>query len=76
VLGTGAILIAIGLGIGILASLGVNRLIVSQLWGVQPHDPVAMTSAVVIVSLIGIAACIVPARRATRVDPVISLRSE
>jgi putative ABC transport system permease protein len=76
VLRMGAILIAAGLGIGTIASLLLNRLIASQLWGVKPHDPVTMAAVVVIIAVIGTLACVVPARQATRVDPLVSLRYE
>ena len=76
VLRTGAILIALGLGIGIPISLALNRLIASQLWGVQPYDAMTMASVAVIIVLVGFAACAIPAARATRVDPMVSLRYE
>jgi putative ABC transport system permease protein len=72
----GAALVAIGLGIGLIASLLLNRLIANQLWGVQPHDPVTMASVIAIIAIIGLVACLAPAFRATRVDPVVSLRYE
>jgi ABC-type antimicrobial peptide transport system permease subunit len=68
--------VAIGLAVGVAASLLLNRLIAGQLWGVKPHDPLTMLSVIVIISIIGIVACVVPARRATRVDPLVSLRYE
>ncbi len=76
VLRMGAGLIAIGLAVGVVASLLLNRLIASQLWGVEPHDPLTMFSVVLIIAVIGMVACLVPAQRATRVDPVVSLRYE
>jgi putative ABC transport system permease protein len=76
VVGMGAGLVAIGLGIGVVASLLLNRLIANQLWGVQPHDPLTMFSVIAIIAIIGIIACLAPAHRATRVDPVVSLRYE
>jgi putative ABC transport system permease protein len=74
VLRLGALLVSVGLGIGVAASLLLNRLIANQLWGVQPHDPLTMMSVIVIIALIGTLACLIPARRATNVDPVDSLR--
>jgi predicted permease len=76
VLRMGAILISAGLVVGVIASLLLNRLIANQLWGVKPHDPLTMISVIVIIAIIGTIACLVPARRATRVDPLISLRHE
>lgn len=74
VLRMSAILIASGLALGVAASLGANRLIASELWGVKPHDPSTISAVVIVISIIGLLACIVPARRAMRVDPAVSLR--
>jgi putative ABC transport system permease protein len=74
VLRMSAILIAAGLAVGVVASLGANRLIASELWGVKPHDPLTMVSVVIVISMVGLMACLVPARRATQVDPAVSLR--
>jgi putative ABC transport system permease protein len=74
VLRMGAVLVCIGLAVGLAGSLLLNRLIANQLWGVQPHDPLTMVSVVLIIAIIGAIACLVPARRATRVDPMVSLR--
>jgi putative ABC transport system permease protein len=76
VLRMGAVLVSIGLAVGLVASLLLNRLIANQLWGVKPHDPLTMVSVILIIAIIGTVACLVPAKRATRVSPVISLRYE
>jgi hypothetical protein len=60
--------------VGVAASLGANRLIASELWGVTPHDAITMVAVVVLISIIGLMACMVPARRATQVEPAVSLR--
>jgi putative ABC transport system permease protein len=72
----GLILIGIGLGVGVGASIGLTRLISSQLWGVQATDP--LTFGVVILGLgsIALIACYLPARRALKVDPAVALRIE
>ena len=72
----GARFILPGIGIGLAASLGAARILGSQLWGVSPHDPAALVSVVVMLLTVGFLACWVPARRATRVDPVVALRYE
>ncbi len=72
---SGAVVV-VGLAVGIAASLGANRLIASQLWGVKPHDAATLASVTIIIAIVGLIACGLPARRATRVDPAISLRYE
>ena len=74
VLWMGAQLLGMGLAVGLVASFAVTRLIASQLWGVSPHDPVTLCGVVAIVATAGLAACYFPARRATRVDPMVALR--
>jgi putative ABC transport system permease protein len=76
ILRIGGILVGVGLIAGIAVSFGVNRLIATQLWGVKSNDPVTIASVALIISAVGALACIAPARRATRVDPVTSLRYE
>ena len=69
-------LIGLGTIAGLAASFGVTRLLASQLWGISPHDPVTLCSVVAVVAISGLAACYFPARRATRVDPMVALRYE
>jgi ABC-type antimicrobial peptide transport system permease subunit len=69
-------LVAIGVVIGLAASLVVTRIAASQIWGVSPHDPLTLSIVVTVMVAVGFAACYVPARRATRVDPMIALRCE
>ena len=69
-------LVAVGVAIGLVASFIVTRIVASQIWGVSPHDPLTLSIVVVVMALVGFAACYVPARRATRVDPMIALRCE
>src|SRR5436305_6464304 len=76
VLRKSAIVVGIGLVMGIAASLAANRLIASELFGVKPYDAVTLAAVAIIVSVVGAIACSVPARRATRVDPAVSLRHE
>jgi putative ABC transport system permease protein len=72
----GAILTAIGLLIGAAASLAVMRLLGSMLFEVEPGDPVTLIAVSVLLMLVALAACYIPARRASRVDPVVALREE
>ena len=69
-------LIAIGAAIGLLASFGATRLIATQLTGVSPHDPLTLVGVVVLMGMVGFAACYFPAQKASRVDPLVALRTE
>lgn len=76
VLRMGGRLVGLGVIAGVAASFAVTRLLRSQIWGVSPHDPITLVAVVVVVSLAGFAACYFPARKATRVDPMVALRYE
>jgi predicted permease len=76
VLRRGLQLVGLGMGVGLLASFAVTRVIANQLWGVSPRDPLTLVAAVAVVALSGLAACYFPARRATKVDPLVALRIE
>jgi putative ABC transport system permease protein len=69
-------LIGGGIILGIIASLAVARVIATQLWGVSAYDPVTLTSVAALLLITGIVACWIPARRASRVDPLVALRYE
>jgi ABC-type antimicrobial peptide transport system permease subunit len=76
VIRTGLRLVALGIVIGLVASAVFARVIASQLWGVSAHDPVTLVIVPLLLLVIGVLACWIPARRATRVSPVIALRYE
>jgi putative ABC transport system permease protein len=76
ILSKGLLIIAIGIAVGELASLGLTRLIKSQIWGVSSHDPMTFAAVLAVLVVVGISACLVPARRATQVDPLVALRYE
>ena len=60
--------------IGLLGSMVTSRLLQTQLVGVEPLDPAALGGTVVLLLLVTVAATLIPARRATRVDPLVALR--
>jgi len=72
----GGRLAALGLALGLIAALILTRLMASLLFGVSPSDPMTLGLVAVILALVALAACYIPARRAARVDPVIALRYE
>jgi ABC-type lipoprotein release transport system permease subunit len=61
---------------GLLASLATSRLLTTQLWNVSPHDPLTLATATILVSLIALTACYIPARRAMHVEPIAALRED
>jgi putative ABC transport system permease protein len=69
-------LVAVGVLIGLAASLVVTRVMSSMLFGVGARDPVTLIAVSLVLGLVALIACLVPARRATRVDPVVALRYE
>ena len=76
VVSQGAKVVGIGLVIGVLGSLGLMQLIQALLYGVRPTDPGVLVSVALLLAAVGICACLLPARRATRIDPVVALSSE
>lgn len=76
VAGEGLRLTAAGLVFGIAGSLAVGRLLTTMLLGVGPADPRILAGTVAVLAAVAGLACVIPARRATRVDPMIALRAE
>jgi ABC-type antimicrobial peptide transport system permease subunit len=70
------VLAAVGIAIGIAASLAVTRLLGAMLFNVKPSDPITLVVVTALLLLVALAACYIPARRATRVDPLVALRHE
>jgi predicted permease len=76
ILGEGLRLTLFGVGLGLLAAFGSTRLMAKLLFGVQADDPLIYTGISLLICAVAACACWLPARRATRVDPMIALRSE
>jgi putative ABC transport system permease protein len=76
VLGTGLILTILGLVLGVAGAFGVTGLLDSLLFQVSPYDPLTLAGVAVVLAFVAIIACYIPARRATKVDPMIALRCE
>jgi putative ABC transport system permease protein len=76
VIRVGLTLVGIGVGLGLLVSLALGKVIATQLWGVSAYDPWTLTCVPILLIITGLVACWVPARRASRVDPLVALRYE
>jgi predicted permease len=76
VVGQGARLALVGIVLGIAGALGVTRFLQSMLFEVKPTDPLTFTGVAVLLLLVALLACYIPARRAMRVDPMVALRYE
>jgi len=76
VIWVGLRLVAVGIAIGLIASLALGRVIATQLWGVSAYDPVTISTVSALLLITGALACWIPARRAARVDPLVALRYE
>jgi putative ABC transport system permease protein len=74
ILRQGAKLVGLGLGLGVIGSIAAGRMLQSMLYGVRPNDPFILASVLAVLAVTGVVACILPARRAMRVDPMIAIR--
>ena len=76
VAGRGMLVALAGIGVGLAGAYALSRLLATLLFGIQPRDPVTFAVVAALLSAVALAACLVPARRASRVDPIVALREE
>lgn len=76
ILGQGALLLCVGIAVGLVASFVASRFFAGLLFGVSATDPLTFVAAPLLLALVALAACYIPAHRATTVDPLTALRSE
>jgi len=69
-------LLGIGLAIGVPAAMALGRYVAAQLYGIRPHDPLIAGWTVVLLTVVSAAAGLIPAQRASRIDPILALRAE
>jgi ABC-type antimicrobial peptide transport system permease subunit len=76
VLREGAAVVGAGLAAGLAGSLAASRMLQSLLFEIEPRDPLTIAAVSLLIAGVGLAACYIPARRATFVDPVVALRDD
>ena len=76
IMGRGLVLVTVGAVIGVLASIGLTRFMESMLFGVTPTDPLTFVAIVLMLGVVALLACLLPAQRAMRVDPIVVLRHQ
>jgi putative ABC transport system permease protein len=76
IVGQGLRVVALGVGIGLIAALALARVMTSLLFGITATDPLTFVGVALLLVIVALLACFVPARRAAQVDPMIALRME
>jgi putative ABC transport system permease protein len=75
-LGSGLRWLLVGIGLGVPASIGLAKALQNRIWGIKAADPLTLAIVAILLMAAGLAACYIPARRATKVDPMVALRYE
>jgi putative ABC transport system permease protein len=76
IVGQGVGVTLVGVGVGLVAALALTRFLSSQLFGVRAHDPLTFAAVALLMTFVALMACYIPARKATKVDPMIALKYE
>jgi len=76
VLREGMRVVVVGLAVGLAAIVALGRLIQAMLYHTSPHDPIALGATAALLAVVALVSCFIPARRATKVDPMVALRAE
>jgi ABC-type antimicrobial peptide transport system permease subunit len=76
IFGQGFVQLMVGMTIGLAFAFGISQLLKVVLFQVQPRDPVIFAGVAGVLAMVGVLACLIPARRATQVDPLVALRSD
>jgi len=69
-------LVLVGLAAGTFAAVSLKKIVESRLFGVKATDPLTFVAMSVLLMIVALAACLIPARRAARIDPMMALRNE
>ena len=76
IVGEGMLVACAGIGVGLAGAFALSRVLATLLFGIQPRDPVTFTAVGAALAAVSLGACLAPARRASRVDPIVALREE